>query len=98
MPAGAVPGDVWFPQLLYRGTLSSIRISHLHKICRQYNRGQDAYFGDEKDDVDCIVEYVDHNERLYGAMESIAPVYHKYSNILQEDRNLDCDYDWTIDG
>ena len=98
MPAGAVPSDGWFPQLLYRGTLSSVRISCLQKACRQYDGGQDAYFGNEQDDIDCIVKYVDHNEGLYGAMESIAPVYHKYRNILQEDGNLDCDYNWTING
>lgn len=57
-----------------------------------------AYFGDEKDGIDCIVEYVGPDESLHSAMKSSVPTHHKYTNILQENRNLDCDYDWTIDG
>ena len=57
-----------------------------------------AYFGDEDDGADCVVEDVGTDESLHGAVEGSASMGHEYSNVLQEDGNLDGDYDWTVDG
>ena len=56
-----------------------------------------AYFGDEEDGGDCVVEYVGNDETLHGAVEGRASMGYEYSNVLQEDGNLDCDYDGTVD-
>ena len=36
-----------------------------------------AYFGDEEDGVDCVVEYVGPDDTLHGAVESFASMDHK---------------------
>ena len=61
----------------------------LTRIVSRMQNGRVAYFCDEEDGVDCVVEYVDADENLHGAMERSASMGDKYSNVLQEDRNFD---------
>lgn len=56
-----------------------------------------SHFEDVKQGNDSIVEYVGPDKTLHKVMEIGTPVCHEYSDVLQEDRDLDRDHDWTVD-
>lgn len=56
-----------------------------------------AYFEDEKQDNDSVVEYIGPYKAVDNVVEKGTPMCHKHSDVLEEDREFDCDHDWTVD-
>ena len=57
-----------------------------------------TYFEDVKYCNDSIVKYVSPDKTVDSVVENGATMCNKYSDILQEDRDLDSDHDRRVNG